>query len=306
MSSEGFSRPRPAAERIPEADIEKTPEAPPALSYTRELLHARFEMGPEEDRMAYHAVPHTEGVVRRALRISEALELSPQDLKLSEVAAAFHDTVQTWQEDSREGGVIIRKRVAVLNESRSADEAVAWMQQYPDTFTEADCEIVRHAIEATVPGWDPANNTVKQPNLTSEAHPVVRAVALADLSSSGMEPETFRNEGMQLFAEENLDIMRAIRTAKSVDDIDEGLQQAYLARYRGWLKFQVVFVEGRRNRLETELAGLTPEQAEHVRALYSGFDESIAIAKQNAEAAERASFEEVARTLVPGAFAAYV
>jgi hypothetical protein len=297
MSLEG-----PKFPERPAAKAEAPLPAPPSIEDALEDIEERFEEGPLEDRLEYHGVAHTEGVVRRGRAIAQALGLSEELARVADVALARHDTYQEWEEDAQEGGVVKRKRKAGSNETRSADEAIEWMKQYPQFFTPEHYEIVREAIDVTVPGFDPALKTVIQPKLTTESHPIARAVALADLGSAGMEPEVFRNEGAQLFAEENLDIVRAIRNAPSMEAIDEPIQQSYLARYRAWMNFQPTFAEGRKARLDAELEGLEPEQTERIRGLFSHFDESIEIAKQNAAEADTCSFQDMARRLVPDRF----
>ncbi len=290
------------------SEHETAPETPRALPFVRELLRQRFELAENlDDRLPYHNGAHTEGVVRRALKIAEALGASKKEMELVEIAAAFHDSVQEWEESVLEGGVIKRKRFITGNEQKSAVEAIAWMKQYPERFTEEDCEKVREAIETTIPDFSPSTNTVVQPRHTKESSLVARAVGFADIGTAGMEPETFAREGVQLFAEEHLDIVRAIRTASSPDDILEQKQKEYLARYRAWMDFQIKFAHGRQTETLNNLGDQyyyadEPERGQILENLFSRFDESIAIAEKNAQEAHALTFEQMARRLVPGAF----
>lgn len=289
------------------AKAERTPEPPSPLSRVREILRERFvETENPDNQLPYHGIEHSEGVVRRALLVAEALGATEHEKRLIEVAAAFHDTVQEWEESKLDNGVVKRKRLLEKNEDESAREALAWMAQYPGQFSAEDQETVRKAVIATVPSFDVALKTVVQPNHDVEADNVSRAVALADLGTAGMEPEVFAKEGTQLFAEENLDIVRAIRSGES---IPSDVQQSYLKRYQDWMDFQVTFADGRR--FDTisnffEYYGITkdPERGAAMRTLFSRFDESIELAKKNAEEARALTFEELAKRLVPKAFAA--
>ncbi|MEK7602442.1 MAG: HD domain-containing protein [Patescibacteria group bacterium] len=274
-----------------------------AQEHALELVRARFETGPEENRLAYHNSSHTEGVIRRALKIAEALELSEEQKRLVVIAASFHDVVQEWEPQDKGEGVVFRKRKIGDNERAAAEEAVAWMKEQEDgDFTEADYELVRSAIQITEPDWDIDNKTVMQKGLNETTDPTIRAAVLADLSSGAMEPETFKEEGRQLFIEEQLDIIEALKRAESPSDIPEAVQQAYQTRYRTWLSVQEGFVRGREARFKTELAGIDEKKIERVHQLFSRFDESIQIANDNVAEANQQDFITFARTLVPGAF----
>src|SRR3990167_6281667 len=116
-------------------------ERPPVkapLVAVRELLRERFEAGPVKDKLPYHGIEHTEGVVRRALAIGAALGISEHELRLVEIAAAFHDTVQDWEEQVNANGEVKRKRNQGANELKSAGEAEAWMLQFPGEFSDDD------------------------------------------------------------------------------------------------------------------------------------------------------------------------
>lgn len=262
----------------------------------------RYENGPELDRLPYHNREHTDGVLRRARSIAQAIGLNKHDQWLVEIAAAFHDVVQEWEAADRDG-IMVRVRKVGSNESKSAEEAVAWMrEQKSKYFKEEDYEIVREAIMATVPTYDAERRTVTQDALKSATHPVVRAVALADIGSAGMEPDIFSAEGNSLFLEDHIGLVTAISAAKTVADIPEGDQQKYLERYRKWIASQVAFLEGRKALLDSELGDLSEGAQEHVRALFSHFDESRAFAQRHREFAESCTFEEMIGRLMPMAF----
>lgn len=283
-----------------------SPELPAgahAFSDALELICKRFEKGPDADRLGFHNREHTQGVVRRATKIADAMGLSSREHTLVEIAAAFHDTVQAWEPLHRDNGAVIRQRKAGANEQASAEEAVQWMKSQKDAaFTDDECELVRLAILVTVPSWSAEHSTVVQAALTPDSHPVIRAVALADIGSAGMEPDVFGGEGDALFIEQEMDIIEGIRNAKSPDNVSVENQQRYLTRYRAWLNSQLGFARGRQALLEGELGNLGDAAKEKVRQLFSRFHDAIKIAETNAKEAEGYSFEQMARRLVPNAF----
>ncbi len=246
-----------------------------AIEKALAIIEARYGHGAaNENELAFHGVRHTRGVVNRAVTLATAMGGSAQDIDLAGIAGAFHDTVQNWEEFTRADGATMRKRFAGQNEKDSAIEAVHWMRQ-TGNYSESAEALVTEAILATVPGWNPEQKTVIQPNLRPDSHLVVRAVALADLGTGGMEGEVFVQEGDPLFREENLDIARAIRAATIRNDILEETQQRFRTRMLAWTQSQVTFAAGRKALLEAELGYLTAPAQEQVRLLFSHFDEAI-------------------------------
>lgn len=264
------------------------------------LIKERFEDSPESDRLAYHNRVHTLDVIRRAGTIANALGLPKRERALVHLAAAFHDVVQNSKRVTREDGAIVRKQHTGENEIKSAQEAVAWMKEQTDVvFSDQECELVRTAILATTPTWNSEYGTVVQNTLTSQNNHVVRAVALADIGSVGMEPQNFGREGDALFIEQEIDITQALENAGGVDDISLENQEKYLARYRSWLHSQSSFATGRQTLFENELGDITDEAKNNLRQLFAHFDEGITIAQENAEAADAYNFTQMVHRLIP-------
>lgn len=267
------------------------------------LVRERFETGRVPSHMHYHNTVHTRGVIDKSLAIGAALGMTERELLLTTIAAAFHDTVQEWRAVAKDGGVVSRVRRAGANEVASAKEAIDCIHELGAPFTPEEMGVVASAILATIPGWGVAYNTVVQPFLTPDSHKVTRAVALADLGSSGMDPDMFLTDGPTLFAEENLDVMEALEQAQTASDIPADKQEAYRARYTGWLKIQPPFARGRQRYFaEVESAHLDTESKTRLDALFSRYDESIAAAEQAVERAEAADFVTLIRQLDPRAF----
>lgn len=272
-----------------------------ATALALDVIRTRFEGG-DIDHMHYHNSEHTAAVIARARAIGVAMGMSDRELLLTVIAAAFHDTVQQWSPLRTGDGVVIRQRHAGRNEVASAHEAVEAMTRLAADFTPEEQGIVASAIIGTIPAWDQDAATVVQPFLI--AHPVVRALALADIGSAGMDPDMYRLDGPALFAEENLDIMTALAKARRAAEIPQADQQRYRARYIDWLNVQSVFARGRRDCLESgELDGLEEPARTRVAELFSHFDESIAAAEAAAAQAETLDLTQLMRQLDPRLFA---
>ncbi len=238
-------------------------------------IQSRYGDGVVADcRLEFHGLPHTVSVMSRSEELARAMGASDHQVMLACIAAAFHDTVQDWEAIRHPDGRVLRRRFAGTNEAASADEAVAWMKSV-GRFTGADCGAVRDAILATVPCWDVQAETVKQSNLNPESMIIIRAVALADLATAGMDPEDFVAEGDSLFREENLDIASAIAGGY----VSRAQQDVYKKRMIAWRHAQPGFARGRALRLEEELGNLMSDEArKRVRALFAGFDSAVAAA----------------------------
>ncbi len=270
-----------------------------ALNHALKLIEKRFENGPRDNRLAYHRRKHTVGVVLRTEKIARAIGLPALEYLLGVIMGSFHDTVQEWVAIERKDGSIFRQRKTGKNENGSGQEAIEWMKKQKDViFTDRDYELVHMGCMVTVPSWSIEYGTVIQAALTPESHPVIRAVALADIGSPGMDPIGFGEDGDFLFAEQELDIMAALLMAKKPGDISSEKQKEYLTRYFAWLNSQIGFARGRQRLFETELGNLSEENKENVRNLFSYFPESIRVAEKNAEDAKTCHFEVMAKRLL--------
>ena len=265
------------------------------------VIRERFEGGQVPEHMHYHNSEHTAGVIARARAIGLAIDMPDRDLLLLVIAAAFHDIVQHWSPEERDDGTIYRRRHAGRNEVASAYEAIEAMTELDVDFQPEEQGIVASAIIGTIPGWDHECATVVQPFLVE--HGVVRALALADIGSAGMDPAMYRLDGPNLFAEENLDIMTALGSARRGGDISESDQHSYRWRYVAWLRVQPEFARGRRECLVSgELDGLDDEHKARVERLFCHFDDSIAASEAAALDAETLPFVALMRQLDPDAF----
>lgn len=263
-------------------------------------IKEKFELAPgAKDKLSFHNTEHTQGVIGRTEKILKALGASEKDVELGRLAAAFHDTVQGWEENVVDDGSnkkSVRKRFAGDNESKSAEEAVSFMEGVngelgQPIFSGEDEERMKEAIAATIPGFNSEKSTVMQPNLSAESSPVARALALADLGTAGMEgPDSYLAEGDKLFREENLDIMDALSKPEGLTDDQK---EYFRTRMVNWSKFQSKFAKGRKELLDSELAGLPEQGKEAVKELFSKFDDSILAAEQVAAVREKMGFSEL-------------
>jgi hypothetical protein len=272
-----------------------------ALDRALALIRARHESGRVPTHMHYHNSGHTIGVVERARAIGGALGMSERHLLLTTIAAAYHDTVQRWAPVEQADGSVLRKRQTGRDEVASAYEAVEAMAELGIAFTPEEQGVVASAIIATIPAWDAAATTVAQPFLIE--HPVITALALADVGAAGMDPDMYSRDGPALFAEENLDLMTAVMGAERAADLGGDVQELYRGRYIAWLKVQPGFALGRRHRLHNgELAGFDPQVRERVLGLFSHFDASVAAAEAAIKRAEALAFAPLMRQLDVRAF----
>ncbi len=272
-----------------------------AVSRAMALIRGRHESGRVPDHMHYHNSAHTAGVIARARTLGAVIGMSERHLLLTIIAAAFHDVVQRWVPVEKEDGVVRRQRMIGRDEVASAHEAVEAMADFGFPFTPEEQGIVASAILATIPGWDMAASTVSQPFLVH--HPVVAALALADVGAAGMDPEIYRSDGPALFAEENLDLIIAVMAARKSDDIAPEDRARFRTRYIDWLKIQPGFARGRKQLLENgELDGFQPAVRTRIMELFSRFEDSIAVAEAAIEQAEQLDFVPLMRLLDDRAF----
>lgn len=279
------------------------------------VVKERFENASNMmDNLSFHNVHHTEGVIRRFDLIMNTLkDIDPlyteRGHKVGRFAAANHDTVQRWEPNTvvgqgqDEGGLTktMRKRFVGANETASLKEALAFLEKVnkeagTEIFTDSDLKMVEEAINVTVPGFDMEKGTVVQPSLTPESSLITRAVALADISTAGIDgPEAYLAEGDALFREENLDIAEAV---KSVETLSEQQKNFYRERMLKWGAGQIKFAEGRKSLLEDELLVHYPDSTHEVlRTLFGRYDDSIAAEHERTERRKAMNFEELAEDM---------
>jgi len=272
-----------------------------AVARALAVIRKRYESGRVPDHMHYHNSAHTAGVIARARTLGTAMGMSDRHLLLTVIAAAFHDVVQRWVPVEKEDGAVRRQRLIGRDEVASAHEAVEAMADLGVPFTAEEQGIVASAILATIPGWDMAAQTVSQPFLVQ--HPVVATLALADVGAAGMDPDIYRSDGPALFAEENIDLMTAVMSVHTADEIAPEDRARYRARYIDWLKIQPGFARGRKQLLENgELDGFEPAVRARIMEHFSRFEESIAVAEAAVVQAEQLDFVALMRQLDERAF----
>jgi len=266
------------------------------IAWALSVLRTRFEDDTHpENNLAYHNAGHTDWVIDHTTFLMKAMGADERQLLIGRYAAACHDLVQRWEQNQTADGKVLRRRFAGNNEAASADEGIAWMAENSrGVFTQADEVALRTALMATVPGWDPVNFTVLQPNLKPESDCITRSLALADLGAGGLDSVTYAKQGDQLFREENLDISRILATVDSYDEIPEEQSAVFRNRLLGWSRTQPGFVSGRKNRLEIELGDLPDDAKRVLHEMFDDFDESVVKTKAIVERREAMTFAEMA------------
>jgi hypothetical protein len=289
--------------RSPEKLFERVVET--GIRRALQSVEERYERAPEaRDNLAAHNRAHTEGVVRRTNLILSTISLwNPEsvhtrDIQDGQLAAAFHDMAQAYEVVPINDGDFTRlqrKRFVGRNEKDSTGEGHEYMRSAGHLFNAADESVLSEAIDAPIPEYDPESKTVVQPNLTDKSSLVARAVALADLGVAGMEgPDAFIPEGDALFREENIDIEERLREKTP---LSVGQKEYFRGRMLAWCSVQSTFAEGRKARLEPEIAALPMPAREHVRALFDKFDDTIRTSSEKAEKRASMTFERLARDM---------
>lgn len=273
-----------------------------AFETAMKLLKERFEDVPEIDRLAYHASPHTLGVVTRAMKIASMLGLSEHEHILVFVASVFHDTVQESETQTDEDGCLKRVRLSGMNELMSSMDAVSFMRSDPFNFTSLDDAVVSHAIIGTTPWWSVEHGTVIQPMVNEQSHIVSRVLALADLGEAGMDSEAFLRSSYTLFAEDNIGIVTHVRNVQYVSEVSPAQQELYRKRLLDWLSGQFTFAMGRKSVLIKELARLGDARWKIKRELFNQFDASMTGAHKAFVDARKQDFGVLMRRLHPDAF----
>ncbi|NJM19537.1 MAG: hypothetical protein HC836_13425 [Richelia sp. RM2_1_2] len=242
----------------------------------------------EKKQLYFHNYAHAQTVKRRAEIIFNAIEPfweqicdqpilsdSQRVKQLIDICAASHDIVQEFlpittpqTARQRESGV---SETATINKlinyiKHLNQQFLAQNPELPPLFTQADLQIIKQTISATICLFDDSDNSIYQPDLYNLEQQIIlpaRIIALADIGGLGIDgiPAYFQ-EGSLILLEENLDIIPLIKEFISETDCDaekkesyENLRQRLLER----TKFQLSFAKGRYARLNRELEGLPKE-----------------------------------------------
>ncbi len=273
-----------------------------------ESVHKRFEdtedpeiegaKGPN-DNLEFHNTDHTGDVMRRIRLLLEAVGANERRIKLGELMAAYHDTIQGYEAETKPDGSVMRKRHLGKNETGSAEELVAYMREHPTAFKKEEIDAVDPGIQNTVPEFDPILKAVVQPNFLKSTESelgseldsnslelVKRALALADLGTAGMDgPDKFLPEGNVIFREENLDVPTLLHDPE---------KRAFLKeRMLTWSQIQVNFATTRKALFGREMKGLPKSMVNAVRKVFGEFDNSIEAALEQLKRREKMTFEEL-------------
>lgn len=269
-----------------------------------ERVTKRFDQSPDPfTRLPYHDWGHSDRVGKNAVRILQSIGNVTPSIGLREYALATfignsHDTVQDWDQEifaDEDRTLIKRKRRTQHNEWRSLLEATEYMRatnrhQEDEVFSPTDLEDVVAGITVTIPCFDCDAQTVVQPQLNRDTPLVARAVALADLGTAGMDGgQAFLHTSLALFQEDNLDLVDM-----NLDRLNRSKQGWIRDRIFEWLENQIAFVDGRELRLDYELDGLTSEERDAVRGIFTRFDDSREVIEEFAKEAIALPFQELA------------
>jgi hypothetical protein len=258
-----------------------------------EVLIKRFEHDENPyNNQDYHTLDHGNAVKRRTVLLLTRMHhvdptfVTKRDIAIGGYIAKGHDRVQDWDPELvkvNDAWVVKRRRHLGDNERNTAKEMIEYMHGVNETygteiFTLEDMMTVIEAQNCTIPTFKPKLMTVVQEKLTPQTSPIARAVALADIGGAGMDPAwQFLKEGDNLFKEENLDIREALRRGYP---LTKELKEYFSHRIIGWGNAQRKWIEGRQDRLEEELEGLSDDMKNAIRPLFCHFESNIIAAEE--------------------------
>ena len=252
-----------------------------AVLMIQEFALAQIKTEAENKQLYFHNNAHAQAVKRRAEIIFNAIEpfwdkichesalLDSKRAKyLIDICAATHDMVQEFlpltspqTARQRESGVsetaTIKKLIDYIKQLNQ--RFVAKNPELPSLFTQADLEIIRKTISATICLFDTNDNSIYQPDLYNSERQIIlsaRIIALADIGGLGIDGiPAFFQEGSLILLEENPDVIPLVKEFLAKKEINEKFRQRLLKR----AKFQIGFAKGRYARLNRELEGLPEE-----------------------------------------------
>lgn len=258
-----------------------------AVLAIKEFAFTEVEKEVQKKQLYFHNYAHAEAVRRRAEIIFNAIEPfwhkicdepvscdSYRAKKLIEICAVSHDMVQEFL--PLKSPQTARQRESGVSENATIDKLIGYIKdlnqkfiaknpQNCPLFAQADLEIIRKSISATICLFDTDDNSIYQPDLYNSEQQIVlnaRIIALADIGGLGIDGiRAYFQEGSLILLEENPDIIPLIKNflakedSSNDDEAYENLRQRLLKR----AKFQISFAKGRYARLNKELEGLPQE-----------------------------------------------
>ena len=265
---------------------------PGSFAETAQLVESyvleQIKQETEQKHLYYHNVIHALAVKRRAKTIFQAIkpvlenstplaELNRLE-SLIKLCATAHDMVQQFLPITEAHKS--RKRAAGVSETATVTKLIDYIknlnhklsQQSVDDsirFTDLELKIIADAISATICDRDPqagkigysfSQYSIYQPYLYTcepKLSVVGRIIALADLGTLGMEGvETYVQEGILIFLEDNLDLVELILNCDHPNSSDNKITQA---RFLNMTRFMVSLAQERQARFEREISGFTAD-----------------------------------------------
>jgi hypothetical protein len=241
-----------------------------------------------QKQLYYHTITHALAVKRRAETIFQAIKpFLENSIPLAELnrlesliklCATAHDMVQQFIPITEVHKS--RKRAAGVSETATVTKLIDYIQNLNQKllkqsvddsiiFSDLELKIIADAITATICDRDPQAGKVEysfsqysiyQPYLYSskpKLSVVGRIIALADLGTLGMEGvETYVQEGILIFLEDNLDLVELILNCDHSHSSDNKITKA---RFLNMTRFMVSLAQERQARFEREISGFTAD-----------------------------------------------
>ncbi|MBT9315951.1 hypothetical protein IXB50_11015 [Leptothoe spongobia TAU-MAC 1115] len=257
------------------------------VALTKQFALTEFDQAIKTQQLYYHNRWHIEAVQRRANQLfaiiapywqeSNKDNQEPNDLtrtqSLLDLCVVTHDMVQVFLPQRHPH--ITRRRASGESEQATCDKLLNYIHQlnqdlklaknFQAQFSEKDIALLQLAILGTICAYSPVEEAIYQPalyNAERSPHIITRILALADISSLGMDGiTTYNQEGSLLFLEENPDIIPFIqgqkieRLSTEQPKLAENFRQRLLKRAR----WQISFARSRLTRTFHELIGFPNE-----------------------------------------------
>lgn len=274
-----------------------------SVSEALSRVYERFEqMRGQEQFFEYHNTLHTETVIQDTILILVTIHRQRgtpkddptllEDVFVGMMEAAWHDVVQDYQKEDVElnqgGKAKKRTRKAqmkfgshgeyITNEHKSAVELNEYIRdQQVSGLSKRTQNLIRPRaiitdIETTIPtfGKYPGSETmtVYQGNLNEHSSLTAKALAFADLASSGwMNSIMYMEDSRRNLREEDLDIYAMVYDDHHIDTTE---QTNIILRIRAFFAREIAFIEGRYLAFQNEVH-LFGADEDAVRDLYPNF-----------------------------------
>jgi hypothetical protein len=223
---------------VPPAERRRSPETRLEFAVRETVSDLRRELQEKYADLEYHGPAHSETVLSRtAWFLDGAPDATPEDKKLAEAAAMGHDVVQDYEwKPNLTGAGWKRMRKKGENEEASAERVIALLKEHAYELSDDEATKIRSAIVGTVPEFSMEYGTIVQPRVGPYSDHLAWALSAADLTTAGISPMDFLQEGDQVFCEEYM--------FQPLEDLDDAQAEKIYNEAIRWNESQIDFAKG--------------------------------------------------------------